>query len=244
MARSWSFVTGDAVDPTAAASEATRLATREGVKIDYRHVLLHALRGGQRGGVAAERHLLGDVLRRSRLTRRGAQERVPDRDRRHRIRRYNVEFIAKHLAHRLGKKPNESRLRTSRGFLVRPERDRDRAPSAPSRNSACRRWRRVLHVHHQRPDAGDPQAQERQTRHPAPHRAQLPGRHPLLAEGARAGFQFKALVHAGATGYGSPDFGKAFGNDARRPFRADRARAGLRHRGDEADGTADRARVP
>ena len=31
-------------------------------------------------------------------------------------------------------------------------------------------------------------------------------------------FQFKALVHAGATGYGSPDFGKAFGNDANGPF--------------------------
>ena len=30
--------------------------------------------------------------------------------------------------------------------------------------------------------------------------------------------QFKALVHAGATGYGSPDFGKAFGNDANGPF--------------------------
>ena len=31
-------------------------------------------------------------------------------------------------------------------------------------------------------------------------------------------FQFKALVHAGATGYGSPDFGKAYGNDANGPF--------------------------
>ena len=28
----------------------------------------------------------------------------------------------------------------------------------------------------------------------------------------------KAVVHAGATGYGSPDFGKAFGNDANGPF--------------------------
>ena len=38
-------------------------------------------------------------------------------------------------------------------------------------------------------------------------------------------FQFKALVHAGATGYGSPDFGKAFGNDGNGPVRAARARA-------------------
>src|SRR5262245_24912374 len=33
MGKKLVFVTGDAVDPTAAASEATRLATREGVKI-------------------------------------------------------------------------------------------------------------------------------------------------------------------------------------------------------------------
>jgi branched-chain amino acid transport system substrate-binding protein len=31
-------------------------------------------------------------------------------------------------------------------------------------------------------------------------------------------FQFKALVHAGATGYGSSDFGKAHGNDGNGPF--------------------------
>src|SRR4029453_12983114 len=31
-------------------------------------------------------------------------------------------------------------------------------------------------------------------------------------------FQVKAVVPAGATGYGSPDFGKAFGNDGNGPF--------------------------
>jgi len=31
-------------------------------------------------------------------------------------------------------------------------------------------------------------------------------------------FLFKALVHAGATGYGSPDFGKALGADGNGPF--------------------------
>jgi len=31
-------------------------------------------------------------------------------------------------------------------------------------------------------------------------------------------FEVKAVVHAGATGYGSPDFGKAFGNDGNGPF--------------------------
>src|SRR5207245_10815351 len=31
-------------------------------------------------------------------------------------------------------------------------------------------------------------------------------------------FLFKALVHAGATGYGSPDFGRALGNDTNGVF--------------------------
>ena len=33
-------------------------------------------------------------------------------------------------------------------------------------------------------------------------------------------FDVKAVVHAGATGYGNPGFGKALGNDAQRAFRA------------------------
>src|SRR5437016_10246148 len=42
---------------------------------------------------------------------------------------------------------------------------------------------------------------------------------PLFWRQAREqNFLFKALVHAGATGYGSPDFGKALGNDANGVF--------------------------
>ena len=57
-------------------------------------------------------------------------------------------------------------------------------------------------------------------------------------------FEFKAVVHAGATGYGSPDFGKAFGNDANGPFALARARPGPDHREAAARRAADRARVP
>ena len=152
----------------------------------HRHVLLHALRGGQRGGVAAERHLLGDVLRRSAAHPARAQERVPDRDRRHRVR------LVQRRVHRQapGAPPRQEAERAARrvplrGFLVRPERDRDGAPARQAGVRHAGGGGRVLHVHHQRPDAGHPQAQGRQPRHPAPHRAQ-PGRHPLLAAGARA----------------------------------------------------------
>src|SRR5689334_6410492 len=74
MGRKLVLVVGDAPDPTAAASEATRLATREGVKIitgTFSSIL----------GGAPERHLLGNLLRRSALHAPRAQERVPHGDR-------------------------------------------------------------------------------------------------------------------------------------------------------------------
>jgi branched-chain amino acid transport system substrate-binding protein len=40
-------------------------------------------------------------------------------------------------------------------------------------------------------------------------------------------FQVKAVVHAGATGYGNPGFGKAFGNDSNGPFALSEPGAGL-----------------
>src|SRR5258706_6925594 len=41
-------------------------------------------------------------------------------------------------------------------------------------------------------------------------------------------FMFKALVHAGATGYGSPDFGKALGSEGHGPFLLAEPSVGLR----------------
>src|SRR5260370_25838549 len=44
-------------------------------------------------------------------------------------------------------------------------------------------------------------------------------------------FMFKALVHAGATGYGSPDFRKALGSRGNRPLVLAEPRVGLRREG-------------
>jgi len=48
-------------------------------------------------------------------------------------------------------------------------------------------------------------------------------------------FQVKAVVHAGATGYGAPGFGKAFGNDANGPSPCS-SPAGPDHREDAPEG--------
>ena len=103
MGKKLVFVVGDAVDPTVAASEATRLATREGVKIIT-------------GTFSSTPHPAR------------AQERVPDRDRRHRVRL--VQRRVHRQAPRAPARQEDERAahRVSvRGFLVRPERHRVRA---------------------------------------------------------------------------------------------------------------------
>ena len=82
MGKKLVFAVGDATDPTAAASEATRLITREGVKIitgTYSSTLCGA---ASEAAARAQRHLLGDVLRGPALQPARAQDRVPHRDRR------------------------------------------------------------------------------------------------------------------------------------------------------------------
>ena len=186
MGKKLVFVIGDAVDPTVAASEATRLATREGVKI------ITGTFSSTLCGAASEAASRQNVIYWEtscvdpRLTRRGLKNVFRTEIDGTGFGWYNVEFIAKHLAHRLGKKPNELRIAylsedSSYGQSV-TESARQRAKQEFGMQEVAAR---VLHVHHQRPHAGHPQAQERQPRHPAPHRAQ-PGRHPLLAAGARA----------------------------------------------------------
>src|SRR6185503_17645735 len=110
MGKKLVFVTGDAVDPTAAASEATRLATREGVKI------ITGTFSSTLCGAASEAASRQNVIYWEtscvdpRLTRRGLKNVFRTEIDGSGFGWYNVEFIAKHLAHRLGKKPNELRI--------------------------------------------------------------------------------------------------------------------------------------
>ena len=130
MGKKLVFVTGDAVDPTAAASEATRLATREGVKI------ITGTFSSTLCGAASEAASRQNVIYWEtscvdpRFTRRGLKNVFRTEIDGTGFGWYNVEFIAKHLAHRLGKKPNELQDRLPlRGLVVRPERDGVRPPA-------------------------------------------------------------------------------------------------------------------
>src|SRR5437016_13157771 len=110
MGKKLVFVTGDAVDPTVAASEATRLATREGVKI------ISGTFSSTLCGAASEAASRQNVIYWEtscvdpRLTRRGLKNVFRTEIDGTGFGWYNVEFIAKHLAHRLGKKTSELKI--------------------------------------------------------------------------------------------------------------------------------------
>src|SRR6266508_3923438 len=145
MGKTLVLVVGDAVDPTAAGSEANRLITREGVKIitgTYSSTLCGA------ASEAAARHNViywETSCVDPRFNKRGLKNVYRTEIDATGFGWYNIEFVVNHLAYT---------------------------------NDAPLFWR---------------QAREQN-------------------------FSFKALVHAGATGYGGSDFGKAMGNDGNGVF--------------------------
>src|SRR5438046_8334636 len=110
MGRKLVLVIGDAPDPTAAASEATRLATREGVKI-ITGTFSSTLCGAASEAAARQNVIYWETsCVDPRLTRRGLKSVFRTEIDGTGFGWYNVEFIAKHLAHRLGKKTNELKI--------------------------------------------------------------------------------------------------------------------------------------
>src|SRR3989442_1671812 len=109
MGKKLVLVSGDAVDPTAAASEATRLATREGVKI------ITGTFSSTLCGAASEAASRQNVIYWEtscvdpRFTRRNLKNVFRTEIDGTGFGWYNVEFIAKHLAHPLGEQANDPR---------------------------------------------------------------------------------------------------------------------------------------
>src|SRR5437667_5361871 len=110
MGKKLVLVSGDAVDPTVAASEATRLATREGVKI------ITGTFSSTLCGAASEAASRQNVIYWEtscvdpRPTRRNLKNVFRTEIDGTGFGWYNVEFIAKHLAHRLGQKTNAPKI--------------------------------------------------------------------------------------------------------------------------------------
>jgi len=218
MGKKLTFAVGDASDPTAATSEATRLATREGVKI------ITGTFSSTLCGAASEAASRQNVIYWEtscvdpRLTKRGLKNVFRTEIDGTGFGWYNVEFIAKHLAPRLGKKPNELRVAylsedSSYGQSV-TEMARQRAKQEFGMQEVSVEYYTyttndltptILKLRSANPDI-------------LHHIARDQDAILFWRQAREQNLQVKAVVHAGATGYGTAGFGKAFGNDANGPF--------------------------
>src|SRR5262245_2890823 len=219
MGKKLVFAVGDAVDPTAAASEATRLATREGVKIisgTYSSTLC---------GAASEAASRQNVIYWEtscvdpRFTRRNLKNVFRTEIDGTGFGWYNIEFIAKHLAPRFNKKPNELKIAflsedSSYGQGV-TEAARQRAKQEFGMTEVAAEYYAFATTNDLTPVILKLKAANPDVVH---HIARGQDAVLFWRQAREQDFQFKALVHAGATGYGSSDFGKALGADGNGPF--------------------------
>ena len=213
------FAVGDATDPTAAASEANRLITREGVRI-LTGTYSSTLCGAASEAAARQGAIYWET---SCVDPRFAKRNLPNVFRTEidgtGFGWYNVEFVAKHLAPRLGKKPNELRV----VFL-----SEDSSCGQGVTESARNRARDELGMqelaveYYAFASTNDftPVILKFKQLNPDVVFHVARGNDAVLfwRQSREQNLLFKALVHAGATGYGSPDFGKALGAEGNGPF--------------------------
>src|SRR3989449_5896153 len=229
MGRKLVFAVGDATDPTAAASEANRLITREGVKIltgTYSSTLCGA------ASEAAARHNViywESSCVDPRFTRRGLKTVFRTEIDGTGFGWYNIEFVAKHLAPRFGLKPNQLKIAflsedSSYGQGV-TEAARQRAKGEFGMQEGAAAYYAVAST-----NAFTPSIVKLKQLNPDVVHHIARGNDAVLfwRQSREQSFLFKALVHAGATGYGSPDFGKALGAEGNGPFALLEPSVGLR----------------
>ena len=219
MGRKLVLVIGDAADPTAAASEATRLATREGVKI-ITGTFSSTLCGAASEAAARQNVIYWETsCVDPRFTRRGLKNVFRTEIDGVGFGWYNIEFIAKYLAPKLGKKPGELRI----AYLAE-----DSSYGQSVTEAARERAKKEFGMQ----EAAPPEYYSFTTNDLTPVILKLKNASPdvlhhiardqdailFWRQAREQSFEVKAVVHAGATGYGNPGFGKALGNDANGPF--------------------------
>jgi branched-chain amino acid transport system substrate-binding protein len=229
MGKKLVFVVGDAVDPTAAASEANRLITREGVKIitgTYSSTLCGAAsEAASRQNVIYWESSCVDP----RYAKRGLKNVFRTEIDGTGFGWYNIEFIAKHLAPRFNLKPNQIKIAflsedSSYGQGV-TEAARERAKKEFGMQEVAMEYYAFASTN----DFSPIVAKLKQLNPDVIHHIARGNDAVLFWRQSREqNFMFKALVHAGATGYGSPDFGKALGAEGNGPFVLAEPAAGLR----------------
>jgi branched-chain amino acid transport system substrate-binding protein len=219
MGKKLTFVVADAPDPTAAASEANRLITREGVKI------VTGTFSSRLCGAASEAAARHNVIYWEtscvdpRFNKRGLKTVYRTEIDATGFGWYNIEFIVKHLAPRFNLKPNQLKI----AFL-----SEDSSYGQGVTESALARAKELgLQVvgpveYYNFQTINDMTPVILKLKQLAPdvvHHIGYTNDAPLFWRQAKEqNFLFKALVHAGATGYGSSDFGKAMGNDGNGVF--------------------------
>jgi branched-chain amino acid transport system substrate-binding protein len=213
------FVVADVPDPTAAASEANRLVTREGVKI------ITGTFSSRLCGAASEAAARHNVVYWEtscvdpRFNKRGLKTVYRTEIDATGFGWYNIEFIVKHLAPRFNLKPNQLKI----AFV-----SEDSSYGQGVTESALARAKElglqvvapVEYYNFQTINDMTPIIVKLKQLNPdVVHHIAYTNDAPLFWRQAREqNFMFKALVHAGATGYGGSDFGKAMGNDANGVF--------------------------
>src|SRR5215831_11043127 len=219
MGKKLTFVVGDAVDPTAAASEANRLITREGVKI------ITGTFSSTLCGAASEAASRQNVIYWEsscvdpRYAKRGLKNVFRTEIDGTGFGWYNIEFIAKHLAPRFNMKPNQIKIAflsedSSYGQGV-TEAARERAKKEFGMQEVAMEYYAFASTN----DFSPIVAKLKQVNPDVVHHIARGNDAVLFWRQSREqNFVFKALVHAGATGYGSIDFGKALGAEGNGPF--------------------------
>jgi len=219
MGKKLVLVSGDATDPTAGASEAARLATREGVKI-ITGTFSSTLCGAASEAAARQNVIYWETsCVDPRFTKRGLKSVFRTEIDGTGFGWYNIEFIAKYLAAKLGKKPSELKI----AYLAE-----DSSYGQSVTEAARERAKKEFGMQ----EVAPPEYYTFTTNDLTPVILKLKAANPdILHHIARdqdailfwrqareQNFQVKAVIHAGATGYGNGGFGKAFGNDANGPF--------------------------
>ncbi len=219
MGKKLVFAVGDATDPTAAASEANRLITREGVKIitgTYSSTLCGAAsEAASRQNVIYWESSCVDP----RYSQRGLKTTFRTEIDGTGFGWYNIEFIAKHLAHRFNMKPNQLKIAflsedSSYGQGV-TEAARRRAKQEFGMQEVAAEYYAFASTNDFTPIIVKFKQVQPDIVH---HIARSNDAVLFWRQSREQNFLFKALVHAGATGYGSPDFGKALGSEGNGPF--------------------------
>lgn len=220
MGKKLVFTVADVPDPTAAATEANRLVTREGVKI------VTGTYSSRLCGAASEAAARHNVIYWEtscvdpRFNKRGLKTVYRTEIDATGFGWYNIEFIAKHLAPRFGKKPSELKI-----AFVSEDSSYGQGVTESARQRAKQEFgmQEVGSVEYYKFDTTNDftsvivklkQAQPDILHHIAYTNDAIL----FYRQAKEQNLQVKAVVHAGATGYGAADFGKAHGNDANGVF--------------------------